>query len=376
MHSGAPMRRIAPMAEALNSTPAADGFSMPAEYAPHECTWMLWPHRADTWRDNGDAAQQAYAAMAAAIAEAEPLKMGVRRSQIDAAKALLPSGVEIIELDSDDAWMRDCGPTFVTNGAGQRRGVDWQFNAWGGKDEGIYSDWELDQKVAEQVIELEGNSRYSAPLILEGGSIHVDGEGTCMTTEECLLNKNRNPSMTREQIEGHLFDYLGVEKVLWLGAGTFGDETNGHVDNIACFVRPGVVVMTWTDDESHPQHAISLDARSRLEAMTDAKGRSLQVELLPMPSLPPMTEQEAAGIAPSDAVLPRLAGEELAGSYVNFYIANGRIVAPLLDERTDDEAMAKLAELFPQREVVGLPGREILLGGGNVHCITQQVPLP
>ena len=362
------------MSDSLSSTPAADGFSMPAEFAPHEGTWMLWPHRADTWRDQGGPAQQAYAEMAAAIVAAEPLRMGVRGSQLEGARALLPASVEIIELDSDDAWMRDVGPTFVTTADGERRGVDWQFNAWGGHEGGLYPNWDLDTKVAAQVIELEGDESYKAPLILEGGSIHVDGEGTCLTTEECLLNTNRNPSLTREQIEGHLCDYLGVEKVLWLGAGTYGDETDGHVDNIACFIRPGVVALTWTDDRSHPQHAISLDARSRLEAMTDARGRSLQVELLPMPSVAPMTEAEAAGIIATGEVLPRLAGDELAGSYVNFYTCNGRIVAPLLDERTDEAAMAKLAELFPEREVVGVPGREILLGGGNVHCITQQIP--
>ncbi len=362
------------MTEPLPSTPAADRFAMPAEFAAHECTWMLWPHRPDTWREQGGPAQQAYAAVAAAIVAAEPLRIGVRGSQLDSARALLPASVEIVQLDSDDAWMRDVGPTFVTNAQGERRGVDWQFNAWGGDQGGLYPSWDLDAKVASGVIKIEGDQRYSAPLILEGGSIHVDGEGTCLTTEECLLNRNRNPSMTREQIERHLREYLGVEKVLWLSAGSFGDETDGHVDNIACFIRPGVVALTWTDERSHPQRAISVDARARLEAMIDAKGRSLQVELLPMPSPAPMTQAEAAGIVASSEVLPRLAGDELAGSYVNFYVCNGRIVAPLLDERTDDEAMAKLAELFPEREVVAVPGREILLGGGNVHCITQQVP--
>ena len=362
------------MTDSLSSTPAAEGFAMPAEFAPHEGTWMLWPHRADTWREQGGPAQQAYAEMATAIVAAEPLRVGVRGSQMESARALLPASAQIVELDSDDAWMRDVGPTFVTNDDGERRGVDWQFNAWGGHQGGLYPSWDLDMQVAAQVIGLEGDERYSAPLILEGGSIHVDGEGTCLTTEECLLNINRNPSMTREQIEAHLCDYLGVEKVLWLGAGTYGDETDGHVDNLACFIRPGVVALTWTDDKSHPQHAISLDARSRLEAMTDARGRSLQIELLPMPSVAPMTEAEAAGIVASGEVLPRLAGDELAGSYINFYTCNGRIIAPLLDERTDEAAMAKLTELFPEREVVGVPGREILLGGGNVHCITQQIP--
>ncbi len=362
------------MTEPLPSTAAADGFSMPAEFGPHDGTWMLWPHRPDTWRQQGGPAQQAYAEVAGAIAAAEPLKMGVRGVLLDQAKALLPDSVEIIELDSDDAWMRDVGPTFVTNDVGERRGVDWQFNAWGGQAEGLYADWQLDQQVAAKVLELEGDARYCAPLILEGGSIHVDGEGTCITTEECLLNANRNPSLSREQIEQHLRDYLGVERVLWLGAGTWQDETNGHVDNLVCFIRPGLVALTWTDDASHPQHAISLDALRRIEQMTDARGRQLQVALLPMPSPAPMTEAEAAGIIASETAAPRLAGDHLAGSYINFYAANGRIVAPLLDERTDDQGLAKLAELFPEREVVGVPGREILLGGGNIHCITQQIP--
>jgi agmatine deiminase len=216
--------------------------------------------------------------------------------------------------------------------------------------------------------------RYKAPLVLEGGSIHVDGEGTCITTEECLLNPNRNPGLGREEIEQYLRDYLGISKVIWLGLGVVDDETDGHVDDVAFFARPGVVGLQWCDDESDPQHARSVDALERLRAARDAKGRELEIVLLPNPGPLYMTGEEAGGIEHAPGTLPRLAGERLAASYANCYIANGRVIAPLLDERTDDEAMAVLEGLFPEREVVPVPGREILLGGGTVHCITQQVP--
>src|SRR6185312_12196343 len=195
----------------------------------------------------------------------------------------LSPAVRVVELSSDDAWMRDVGPTFVADGDGGRRGVDWRFNAWGGHHGGLYFPWDRDERVAAKVLEVEGAGRYRAPLVLEGGSIHVDGEGTVLTTEECLLNPNRNPDLSREQIERHLLDHLGAEKVLWLGRGVFADETDGHIDNLACFARPGVVLLTWTDDESDPQYEISADVRRRLEAAVDARGRRLEVVLLPAP---------------------------------------------------------------------------------------------
>jgi agmatine deiminase len=282
--------------------------------------------------------------------------------------------VRVVELSSDDAWMRDVGPTFVVDGDGERRGVDWRFNAWGGLEGGLYFPWDRDARVAAKVCEAERAGRYRAPLVLEGGAVHVDGEGTVLTTEECLLNPNRNPELSREQIEAHLLDYLGAEKVLWLGRGVFADETDGHVDNLACFARPGVVLLTWTADESDPQHQISLDARERLEAAVDARGRPLEVVLLPSPGPLSAEQDEAAGVDAVEGTQPRRAGDRLAGSYVNFYLANGRVVMPLLDERHDGGAAQILRETFPEREIVGIAAREILLGGGNIHCITQQVP--
>jgi agmatine deiminase len=358
----------------LDSTPAADGFRMPAEFEPHDGCWMAWPERTDNWRLGAEPAQLAFVAVAAAIAESETVTMAVSDGQFERARALLPAAVRVVEVATDDAWLRDTGPTFVLDGVGGRRGVDWQFNAWGGLEGGLYSPWERDDRVAHKVLEVEGADRYRAPFVLEGGAIHVDGEGTVLTTEQCLLNHNRNPQVSREQIETGLHAHLGTEKVVWLGAGVHKDETDGHVDNLACFARPGVVLLTWSEDESDPQSGISRDARARLEAATDARGRRLELVLLPSPGPLETTAEEAASVEVVAGTKPRQAGDRLAASYANFYLANGRVVFPLLDERHDEEAAAILRGCFPEREVIGVPSREILLGGGNIHCITQQVP--
>ncbi len=362
------------MCATLNSTPAADGFRMPGEFEPHDGCWMAWPERGDNWRLGAEPAQLAYAAVAAAIVESEPVTMAVSDAQFERARALLPAAVRIVEIATDDAWMRDTGPTFVVDGEGGRRGVDWQFNAWGGFEGGLYSPWERDDRVAHKVLEVEAADRYRAPFVLEGGAIHVDGEGTVLATEQCLLNHNRNPDLSREQVEAGLHAYLGTEKAVWLGAGVHEDETDGHVDNLACFARPGVVLLTWSEDQSDPQAAISRDARARLEAATDARGRPFEVVLLPSPGPLRTTAEEAAGVEVVAETKPRQAGDRLAASYVNFYLADDRVVFPLLEERYDGEAAAILRGCFPERELVGVPAREILLGGGNIHCITQQVP--
>jgi agmatine deiminase len=358
----------------LESTPAADGFRMPPEFEPHSGCWIAWPERTDNWRLGAKPAQEAFAAVAEAIAASEPVTMAVSDAQFEHCRAMLPPEVRVVEVSTDDAWVRDTGPTFVLDGAGGRRGVDWRFNAWGGTDGGLYFPWDRDDRVAAKLLEVEGDDRYRAPLVLEGGAIHVDGEGTVLTTEECLLNPNRNPELSRQQIERALLEYLGAEKVIWLGAGVFADETDGHIDNLACFARPGVALLTWSDDEDDPQHVISRDARERLEAATDARGRPFEVVLLPSPGPLQISAEEAEGVDSAEGTASRRAGDRMAASYVNFYLGNSRVVYPLLDPRHDDEAAAILRRTFPEREAVGVPAREILLGGGNVHCITQQVP--
>ena len=347
---------------------------MPGEFERHDACWMAWPARPDNWRGDAGPARAAFAAVANAIAVSEPVVVAVNPADTGGARAVLGERVSVITIPSDDAWMRDIGPTFVIDDRGERRGIDWQFNAWGGELGGLYASWAQDDAMAAAVCGYEGVERYRAPLVLEGGAIHADGEGTLLVTEECLLNPNRNPDLSRAEIEGLLREYTGAERVVWLGLGVVNDETDGHVDNLCCFIRPGVVALTWTDDRTDPQYERSLDARHRLEAATDAHGRQFAVHLLHQPGPLTVTDEEAAGVDQVSGTQPRTAGERLAASYVNFYPANDCVIVPLLDRAHDDPAIAALAALFPDREIFGVEAREILLGGGNIHCITQPVP--
>jgi agmatine deiminase len=347
---------------------------MPAEFEPHSGCWMLWPERTDNWRAGAKPAQGVFAAIASAISSGEPVTVGASAAQYQNARARLPPEVRVVELGSNDAWMRDCGPTFVVDGRGRRRGIDWSFNAWGGLEGGLYFPWDRDQEVAQKVLEIEGDDRYRTDFVLEGGAIHVDGQGTCLTTEECLLNPNRNPGMSRADIEAALRRYLGVSTVIWLGRGVYLDETGGHIDELACFTSPGHVALTWTEDRKDPQYEISRDALERLRRARDARGRALTVHKIHQPGPLFMTAEEAAAIDIRPGTHPRRAGDRLPASYINFYVANRCVVMPLYDKRRDGAAARALKRLFPTRRIVGVATREVLLGGGNIHCITQQVP--
>jgi agmatine deiminase len=363
----------------LTSTPRADGFYMPAEWARHKQTWLVWPERTDNWRLGAKPAQQAFVAVIRAIARFEPVTVMASARQFANAQAQLSlpetvHPIRVVEVSNNDAWCRDTGPTFVTNGK-EIRGIDWTFNAWGGLNGGLYFPWDLDDQVAQKVLNIEGLPRYRTEgFVLEGGAIHTDGEGTLLTTAECLLNPNRNPDLTKAQIEQQLSDYLGIDKVIWLEEGIFNDETDGHVDNMCCFVRPGEVLLAWTDDETDPQYARSRAALTVLENSTDAKGRPFIVHKLPVPGPLLAKAEEYASVDLTGAAVPREAEARLAGSYINFYLCNGGLILPTFDDPMDSVAADILAKVFPQHQVVTVPGREILLGGGNVHCITQQQP--
>jgi agmatine deiminase len=347
---------------------------MPAEFEPHAGCWMLWPERTDNWREGAKPAQAVFAQIASAICAAEPVTVGVSAAQFQNARARLDPRVRLVELSSNDSWMRDCGPTFVLDPRRRRRGIDWTFNAWGGLSGGLYFPWDRDDEVAAKVLEIEGDDRYRTSFVLEGGAIHVDGRGTCLTTEECLLNPNRNPGLSRAEIETTLRRYLGVSTVIWLGRGVYRDETGGHIDELACFTSPGHVALTWTEDRADPQYEISLDALRRLRAARDARGRRLTIHKIHQPGPLYMSAEEARGIDLRAGSHPRRAGDRLPASYINFYIANKCIVMPLYDKRWDAAAARTLKRLFPSRRIVGIETREVLLGGGNIHCITQQVP--
>ena len=364
----------------LRTLPTADGFTMPAEFATHSATVLIWPVRPGSWGRDPSVAQRAFLDVIREIAKEEDVHLLAGAEDAAAARAAVADlpRITVHEIESDDAWARDVGPTFVTDGR-TLRGISWRFNAWGGTVDGLYANWDKDDAVAAALCEALGVDCYDAgDFVLEGGSIHVDGEGTLLTTEACLLSAGRNPNLTREQIEQKLADYLGIRKVLWLPRGIYLDETNEHVDNVCAFTAPGEVVLAWTDAETDPQYPLSKACLDYLNGVTDAAGRKLKVRLLPIPDHPILcTEADCAAydFAPGEDM--REPGDRLAGSYANFYIANSAVLVPQFggeNAASDAHALAILREAFPTRRVIGIDARAILLGGGNIHCITQQIP--
>jgi agmatine deiminase len=320
---------------------------MPAEWAPHERTIMCWPARETMWQERFVRAQADHAEVANAIAAFEPVLMAADPRHAAEARRLCGESVEVVEIPLDDSWARDSGPIFVT-GDGERAGVHFGFNGWGGK----FTPYDDDARFGARVLELLGEPRRDAThLILEGGSITVDGEGTLITTEQCLLEEHRNPQLAREEIEAELRAQLGAERVIWLGLGLVeDDDTDGHVDNICAFVAPGKVVLQTVTDEANPNHAPSQDNLRRL--------RDAGLEVVELPWLPYVEGERPAVVVP----------------YTNFYICNGGLIVPTRGEETDAEALALLESLYPGREAVAVAGETLALGGGGVHCITQQVP--
>ena len=358
-----------------NSSPRKDGYRMPGEFEKHESCYIIWPERSDNWRLGGKPAQKCFVEVATAISEFEPVTVLVSCNQYLNARNMLPEHIRLIEMSNNDSWIRDYGPSFLINNEGQLRGVDWRFNAWGGLLDGLYFPWDKDDQMAQKICELEKIDFYQLDnFILEGCSVHVDGEGTLITTEECLLSEGRNGQLSKEQIEIILKEYFNVQKVIWLKHGCYLDETNGHVDNIINYVKPGEVVLSWTDDQNDPQWSISRECEEILRNTKDAQGRSLTIHKLHCPTPVLITKEESEGVDAINGTFPRQPGDRLAASYVNYYTANGGIVFPLFDDPKDEDARMVLERLYPDRKVVGIRAREILLGGGNIHCITQHVP--
>lgn len=369
-------------------TPAADGFFMPGEFEPHTGCIMIWPSRPGSWIYGAKAAREAFRNVIAAIAESEKVYVAAGQDCIASATEMLLGeddknswcrNVEIFSAETDDAWARDVAPTFLVNRKRQVCAVNWEFNAWGGTVDGLYASWEKDNAFAKYFCERFGYDCYdAAPFVLEGGAIHSDGEGTLLVTEACLLSEGRNPSFSKEEIEAYLKQYLGAKKVLWLPRGIYQDETNEHVDNVCAFLRPGEVVLAWTDNEDDPQYPLSKECYEYLCGETDAKGRKLVIHKLPIPDVPVcITGKELAGYAFEEGEDERVAGERLAASYVNFYFSNEAVVMPVFggeNEESDRRAVTLMEQWNKERKVIPVFARDILVGGGNIHCITQQIP--
>ena len=340
-----------------------EGFRWPAEWERHAATWLSWPHNPDTWPGCLAEAEDAFVAMARALHGREGLRVTVQdeaegeRVRARLAKEGVTEELELLPIPTDDAWVRDHGPVFVVR-PGELAVADFGFDAWGGK----YPPWDRDAAGPRRVAAARGLRRFEAGFVLEGGSVDGDGEGTVLTTEQCLLNPNRRAPgeapRTRAAMEARLADWLGAERVLWLGGGIEGDDTDGHVDDVARFVAPGVVVAAEQRDPADPDHAPLAANLERLRGMRDARGRRLEVVPLPMP---PRVEA---------------AGARCPASYANFYLANEVALVPVFDAAQDARALAILRELLPGREVVGIPARTLVVGLGAVHCLTQQEPAP
>jgi agmatine deiminase len=303
---------------------------------------------------NLEGTQQTYADVANAIARFEPVKMLAPTHKLEAARALLNDGVEVIEMSIDDSWARDSGPNFLVNAAGELAGSTWEFNAWGGK----YEPYDQDNLMGSRILELAGVREYPSKLVAEGGGITVDGEGTVITTETCFLNKNRNPGWTRAEVEAELCRTLGAEKVIWIPGDVTDTETDGHIDGIAAFIEPGRVLAEINADKTDPHYEIGQINAAALKNQKDARGRELQLEFI----------QEGiyhAGVWNGGC-----------SSYVNTYLANGAVIVSGYGYEHDEAAVETYRKLYPDREIVQLQINDIAVGGGGVHCITQQQPAP
>jgi agmatine deiminase len=336
-------------------TPKQLGFRMPAEWHPHERCFMAWPSHQKTWASIGlERARHAYAQVAKAIVRYEPVSMLVNPDDEKEAARLCGHDIQLLPMLLDDSWTRDTGPSFLIQS--ERKilaGVDWIHNAWGGNYEG----YAHDQEIAGNLITMTNAKHFKAPLVMEGGAFHVDGEGTILTTRECLLNPNRNPTLNEQQIEQYLCDYLGGEKVIWLNKGFIDDETNGHIDEIACFIAPGKVLCLMTGNPEDPNAKILQENLDLLRHETDAKGRALEIHTVEQ--LPPTFLNE----------------RRLSLSYINFYLANHGIVMPAFGvDHYDRAAYRCFSELFPHHEITQIDAKDVFIGGGGIHCITQQQP--
>jgi agmatine deiminase len=336
----------------MSATPREAGLRMPAEWAPHERTLIAWPAREEAWRGTTiGAARDATAEIVGAISAFEPVLLVADPAHADdARRRCTAENVELVALPLDDSWLRDTGPIFVVGPNGERVGIDFQFNGWGRR----FTPFERDARIAARLLEHLGIERFVSPLVLEGGAIALDGTGRLVTTEQCLLNPNRNPLMHRDEIEEELRLQLDAEQVIWLGRGLVEDaDTDGHVDNVCVFVAPGRALLQTVPDAADLNYA---PAQENLHRLRDAG-----VDVIPWELLPRAERRE---------------GDVVAIPYLNLYLCNGAAIVPLaeVDPDMDEEALRRLRELLPGRAIVGVPGRVLALGGGGVHCITQQLP--
>jgi agmatine deiminase len=334
--------------------PAELGFSMPAEWEPHAGCWMAWPTRVELWHDFLEPAREDYARVARTIARYEPLTMIAEPSQAADARQRCGSSVRVVPMPIDDSWLRDSAPTFLVDRGGRRAAAAFTFNAWGSK----FPIFDKDAAVGEKIAAAADVPAYRSNLVVEGGGFLSDGEGTLITAETCVLNPNRNPGMSKAEAEAELRTMLGVEKVIWLPGDVTDTGTDGHVDGYVAYTKPATVLLEVVADPADPRFDIMAENRRVLELSTDSRGR--RFDLIPIAE------------APRSAVPD---GEQAyCRSYVNFYIANGAVIAPAYGIEEDASVLDTLRRAYPGRAVELIPLKDLFRGGGGIHCITQQEP--
>ncbi|HJP42373.1 MAG TPA: agmatine deiminase family protein [Gammaproteobacteria bacterium] len=326
------------------------GLFMPGEWEKHTCCWMAWPARVDLW-PNIEATKKAYADVANTIAEFEPVNLLVLPSMLDDARAYLSKNVEIIEMSIDDSWTRDSGPNFLINDSGLLAGSTWEFNAWGDK----FRPYDQDALMGSRILDWVGVDEYTSTMIAEGGGITVDGEGTVITTESCFPNKNRNPHLAKKEIESELCRTLGASKVIWIPGDPNETGTDGHIDGIAAFIEPGRILVEISPDSSDPHYRVGQNNVKALKNIKDAKGRTLEIDFIYEGDYSVLEFDECR-------------------SYINSYLANGAVIVPGYNHERDLLAVETYQKIYPDREVVQIQISDIAIGGGGIHCITQQQP--
>jgi agmatine deiminase len=357
-----------------DTTPQQDQFKVVPEWHHQRQAYLMWPERTDNWREGAKPAQRVFAEVAIKLHQYEPVTMLVSRDQYKHARQALPQAIRVVEMSYNDSWMRDVGPAYLMNEHQDVRGVNWQFNAWGGLVDGLYFPWDQDNLVAEKVCDLDGLDYYDVNFVLEGSAYQTDGEGTLIATKESVLSEGRNGQVSQEAVERVLKKYLNVSKIIWLNRGYFMDETNGDVDNMVNFVRPGEVALTWTDDQSDPMYEICHEGLAILQSATDAANRHLVIHKVQMPRPLLITREESEGVDPVNGRLPRYEGDRLMATYINCYLANSAVILPVFGDPQDTVAIQQYQEIFPDRKIEPVNARELLLGGGDIHSIVLGVP--
>ena len=356
------------------NTPKKDGFSSIAETSEHLGTIIMFPERPDIWRNNAKEAQEFIINLANIIIKYENVIMCVKSHLLPLLKERLNKNIKLFEVEYDDIWARDIAPNFIVRNE-EIRAVSWEFNSWGGKDEGSYYPWYDDNKFACSLANFLGIYCYQInDIILEGGAVITDGDGTLFTTENVLLNKNRNPLKSKIEIELCLKEYFCCEKVVWLPQGLFLDETNGHIDNLCSIVSPGEICLAWTDDKNDPQYEISHNAYEILANEIDAHDRKFKIHKIILPHEQFITKEESDGLVKLDTSVHRNEGMQLVPSYINYYLINNGLILPIFNCPQDELAIEQMKKIFPKREIIPIYSKEILIGGGGLHCILHEIP--